>query len=381
MRLIYIAITILVLAGAGFYFYKQGAGHLLSKHERTLSESVVVQKEKDGDYEFYFNKEGEYTLYKGLSPDKIDWSTPILTMQGSEIELDEISPDKRLFFGITGDNIDTIIVSERLIPLEGTLNFRDVGGIPTADGRVVKWGKVYRSGKLSKLTKRDLRYFGELNIQTILDFRNDVEIKKDPDRYPTSYDVQYLQYPIGDKSGETYVAYEQKVRSGEIKGKESKALFIELMKQFADTVAKDFKPLFTHLQEAKDVPLVYHCTGGKDRTGFATAMFLSALNVERKTVINDYLMSNYYRYDKNLSNMRKARLVRMDTEMLGYLMQVNEDYINAVFEVIDDKFDGIDNYLEVQFGLTKEVREKMIQMYTYDINDYLPQVSLVETRN
>lgn len=374
MRLTYLIIAILLFAllGFGLYTYKNSQ-HFLSEKIRTLSESVVVEKEKDGDYKFFFDQEGSYTIYKGDTPETIDWKKPFATVAGSEIEFDDLSEDSRLYFGVTGDNLaEPIIVSERLIPLQGTLNFRDIGGIPTTDGRVVKWGKMYRSGKLADLTKRDLRYFEQLGIKTILDFRNDIEIEKDPDRYPTSYDVLYKQYPIGGKSGATYVAYEAKVRSGEVKGSQSKDLFIELMRQFADSIAQDFKPVLDHLQNKNTIPLLYHCTSGKDRTGFATAMILSALNVDRDIIINDYMMSNFYRFKKIKGNLFKAKLVRMDAEMLSYVMQVNEDYITAVFKVIDEKHGGIDNYLAEQFGLTEAVRAQLVQDYTYTIEEIAP---------
>lgn len=369
MRLTYIIIALVVVALLGFAYYTyEQSQHFLSEKIRTLSESVVVEKNDDGDYKFFFDLEGSYTIYKGESPTTIDWKKPFAKVEGSEIEFEELSEDSRLYFGITGDQLDEpIIVSERLIPLEGTLNFRDIGGIPTQDGRVVNWGTIYRSGKLSGLSKRDLRYFENLGINTILDFRNDIEIEKDPDRYPTSYDILYKQYPIGGKSGATYVAYEAKVRSGEVSGSQSKDLFIELMRQFADSIAQDFKPVLDHLKDESTTPLLYHCTSGKDRTGFATAMILSALNVDREIIVNDYMMSNFYRFKKIKGNLFKAKLIRMDAEMLSYVMQVSEDYINAVFTVIDEKHGGIDQYLAEQFGLTEAVREELVQKYTYNI--------------
>ncbi|MFK7933459.1 MAG: tyrosine-protein phosphatase [Saprospiraceae bacterium] len=381
MRLTYLIITAVVIALLGFGYYTYGESqHFLSEKIRTLSESVVVEKNDDGDYKIFFDQEGDYKIYKGDSPAKIDWDTPFATVSGSEIKFEKLSKDSRLYFGITGEQLaEPVIVSERLIPLKGTLNFRDIGGIPTQDGRVVKWGTIYRSGKLADLTKRDLRYFENLGIKTILDFRNDIEIEKDPDRYPTSYDILYKQYPIGGKSGATYVAYEAKVRSGEVTGSQSKDLFIELMRQFADSVAQDFKPVLDHIQNGNTTPLLYHCTSGKDRTGFATAMILSALNVDREIIVNDYMMSNFYRFKKIKGNLFKAKLVRMDAEMLSYVMQVNEDYINAVFTVIDEEHGGIDNYLTEQFGLTEAVREQLIQNYTYEIGEIAPlEVATIE---
>ena len=121
--------------------------------------------------------------------------------------------------------------------MDGSKNFRDIGGLPTADGRFVSWGKIYRADKLSDLSERDLEYFADLGIHTIIDFRHDVEVNKHPDRYPTSYPIEYIRHPIGDKEGATYAAFEHKVRKKKIVGNDVKDLFAELMTQFADSVA------------------------------------------------------------------------------------------------------------------------------------------------
>jgi protein-tyrosine phosphatase len=140
---------------------------------------------------------------------------------------------------------------------------------------------------------------------------------------------------------------------------------VDVMKSFADTLATDVKPVFDlMLSDKADAPLLYHCTGGKDRTGYMTAMILLALGVERKTITEDYLMSNYYRRDLNIRNMKRARLIGLDAETLEYAMLVRKEYMDAVFEVIDTKYGGNASYLEAKFGLTEEKRNELKRRYT-----------------
>src|SRR5690606_12695738 len=101
-----------------------------------------------------------------------------------------------------------------------------------------------------------------------------------------------------------------------------------------------------------------------DRTGYTTAMILAALGVDRKTITNDYLMSNYFRKEANLKNMRRIRLTGLDVETIDYAILVREEYMDAVFEVINDKYGGVDTYLETKFGLTPEKRNELKRRYT-----------------
>ncbi len=357
---------ILILLGIFFFLTIMSCGvtNWLASKERTLSESVVVTKNLEGDYIFNFYEPDDWKVFMGPSPSEINYDFVAAQSKGRTMRVARISPNDRLYFAVTAPDRDTFIVSERRIPMEGSKNFRDIGGLPTKDGRYVSWGKIYRADKLSDLSSRDLDYFANLGIHTIIDFRNDVEVNKHPDRYPSSYPIEYLRHPIGDKEGETYAAFEHKVRKKKIVGKQVKELFAELMTQFADSVAGDFKPLFDRLLLDDSTPLVYHCSGGKDRTGYASAMILLALGVDEETVRKEYLMSNYYRYDKNKKNMRIARLLFYDLSTLEYLMVVQQEYIDAVFNVIKD-YGGVDQYLEDKFDLTFEKRELLREKYTF----------------
>ncbi len=345
-----------------FSFYSCTVSPNAKDPPRTLARKAIVNKSADGYYSIHFSKAGKWKIYHGPSPEKIDW-TKFSQIDGEVFQLPDRYQDQRLFFGLAGAHGDSIILSERLIPLKGQPNFRDLGGLETNDGRYVKWGMIYRSGKLSNLKKNDLQYMSHLGIRSVVDLRNDVEIAKDPDRIPEG--ATYYQIPVGDKEGKAYNKLRRMVMKEGYRKAKAKTLFVDVMRSFADSLAEDIRPIFDLLlSEEESTPMVYHCTGGKDRTGYTTAMILLALGVDRKTITDDYLMSNYYRKEANLKNMRKIRLTGLDAETIDYAILVRKEYMEAVFGVIDEKYGGTDAYLELKFGLTKEKREEFKRRYS-----------------
>jgi protein-tyrosine phosphatase len=138
------------------------------------------------------------------------------------------------------------------------------------------------------------------------------------------------------------------------------------MEAFADSVSHDFQPVLDLLLVDGNEPLIYHCSGGKDRTGFMTAVILAAMDVDMKTIRQDYLMSNYYRQRANQKKIRQARLIGLDQETLEYLFIVRDSYFDSVINTVNERYGDMDNYLAVKFGLTREVRDQLKEKYTYE---------------
>lgn len=329
--------------------------------ERTLNETVVVERDQEGAYSLTFDREGTWKIYKGNTPSTINWEAMEIQIEGKEIVLNNLGPN-RIFFGIENDKNERMVVSERKIYMQKIPNFRDLGGLPTTDGRMVSWGKIYRSSRLSEFKGNDLDYFNSLGIKAVVDFRYDSEIKKDPDDLPAT--VKYYKLPIGGSESPEYTALKKEVLGGALKGAKAKERFGKVMQQFADSAAHDFKPVMDLLVAANEVPLVYHCSGGKDRTGFMSSIILTALGVDEETIKNEYMMSNFYRYKANKRVVRLGRFAGVDPETMGYAIVVQREYIDGVFQIIKEKYGNIDNYLEVQFGLTPELRQRMKDLYT-----------------
>ncbi len=230
----------------------------------------------------------------------------------------------------------------RMMALEGAYNVRDLGGYPTADGKKVKWNKTLRSGDLNLLTKSDLEHFENMNLKTIIDFRDSNEIAQAADRLPTTLKNSHLlsidagsiieMQSISEESAPTLLAKAN----------------IAFVKDFQD----QYREFFRILQNEKSAPLLFHCSAGKDRTGYAAAMFLSSLGVDREVIMEDYLLSAELvkeKYDSIVSAF----------PVLEPLMTVRPEYLQAAFDEIDLNYGGTEKYLTDCLNVDLELMRKL----------------------
>lgn len=340
----------------------------LNAPEVTPDTRINLVRQADGDYLLKTNEGGVQPIYLGTRPANIDWSKPYGKRQGRRTIISNPGLADRYFIGMLTEAGDTLIVSDQRIPLSGSNNFRDIGGIPTKDGRYVRWGQIYRSDRLSALTSNDLKYLESLGLQTVYDFRSESEVAEDPNILPNIEGLEYINEPIYfDVEDTTQVR--ERILNGEISKVEASDILVQGNRLFATSMSQRFQPFIDCLLEGKG-PIVYHCTSGKDRTGFATLLLLSALNVGRDTIVEDYLLSNYYRYEMNQQRLKKLRYAsiikrKLNIETIAPLMIVDRRYINAAYDAIEEKYGTVDNFLEQEYGLDADKRAELIDRYTY----------------
>ncbi len=192
------------------------------------------------------------------------------------------------------------VVGPRLLPFEGTLNFRDVGGYRGLDGRWVRFGRVFRSDHLGALTESDHRLLGSLGVAVVIDFRSDAERSEHGWlAHPT---IEVRREPIVEQMTEQVTPIERIMR------RELTSWTAEDMAAMYRSMLDRFAPRFgavVRAAAASDVqPLVFHCTAGKDRTGLAAALILRLLGVDRDDVLDDYELTNRYRTERRLAELR-----------------------------------------------------------------------------
>lgn len=224
---------------------------------------------------------------------------------------------------------------ERLVATEGMYNVRDLGGCPTSDGARVRRGKLFRGDDLHRATDRDLALFAAIPIQTVIDFRDAHEKRQAPDRLPPGK-IRYVELPI-----EVGNILDVINLSG---GREAADLMVEVNVSLARHSQAVFRDFFRLVAEAEHAPLFFHCSAGKDRTGFAAALLLSALGVARETVIADYRISGDYIRPKYLDYMGQ-------NPDLAPMVESRVDYLNAAFAVIEAEFGGVARYLAEQLDV------------------------------
>lgn len=250
---------------------------------------------------------------------------------------------------------------ERLLPLQGGQNFRDLGGYRTRTGRTVRWGLLYRSGAMNGLTEADFAYLAKLGIRTVCDFRSTEERTAAPVRWP------------GGKTPKVF-ADDYKLDMGGLDFRAARSWSAEqarsmMASSYPGTLEKfngQYRRMFQQLL-AGNVPLAFNCSAGKDRTGVAAALILTALDVPRETVIEDYLLSNRY-FDPKKAVAADSGISQgwrqLPPEVLKAFMGVDRSYIEAVFRVIDAHQGGTEGYLRDALGLNRTDLATLRQRYT-----------------
>jgi protein-tyrosine phosphatase len=239
--------------------------------------------------------------------------------------------------------------AKRKVELTGAVNFRDLGGYTTKDGHHVKWGKVYRSADMSKLTDDDLAVLNKLNVAYDVDLRGTEESKKAPDRMNPNTD--YILCPAGsDNTGNMLQG---------LKGTTNGDSVMQSYYSNTTYLADRYKPFFGKLLGMPgDKSLVFHCTAGKDRTGIGAALLLYTLGVPYETIMSDYEASNYYRAAENKKMAgQMVKYMNINESVANDVVAVKKSYLDATFTAIKAQYGSIDNYLKNQIGLTdKDVK-------------------------
>jgi protein-tyrosine phosphatase len=226
------------------------------------------------------------------------------------------------------------VAAGRRIALDGALNFRDLGGYAAAGGMTAR-GKVFRSDALSELTERDVAVLLDLGLNTVVDLRHERELVASPGVFATHASVRYHHNPVVTVDATDLAPHERLAALD----------FAEFNIAMARQSSSTFAFLFELLAHAEAYPLVFHCAGGRDRTGVAAALVLTAAGVSRDDILADYLLSNDYLVPlmERMSSDYTAQGI--DPEPIVANLRLRESYLFALLDMVDQDFGGIDGYL------------------------------------
>lgn len=261
---------------------------------------------------------------------------------------------------IGGDGQDNGRAPDRFLSLQGGINFRDIGGYRTADGRTIRWGQIYRAGVLSQLTPTDQQYLGQLGIRLVCDLRTESEVSKRPDKLPNTPTCRWLHLPI-----------ENMERSARLRGLFailfSRSQLENLMDEgYTRVMIDENGPLIGQalrlIADAANRPLIIHCSAGKDRTAVIIALLLHILGVPIETILADYTLSNwhYARFRAGFQqDLHKLRRWGITADHLQAVILVKAIRLEKTMAHIQQKYGSVIGYLEQQAGINDQVMNQL----------------------
>jgi protein-tyrosine phosphatase len=245
----------------------------------------------------------------------------------------------------------------RRLPFEGAVNFRDIGGYPTLDGRVTRWKAVYRSDSLADMTPADLDGFAALGIRTLCDFRTEQERSRKPNRLPEDHGIKVAEISFIPTGTVNMLAA---INAGELGPGEIREEVTTHYRKFVREHGAEYRRMFDLLLEDDCLPFLMHCTSGKDRTGFGAASLLTALRVPREQVVADYVMTNDFRRD--IAHLFPNAISQ---PALQTLTSANTRYIETALDEIEAAFGSQDAWLE-SMGVDGRRRRTLIDRLTVE---------------
>jgi protein-tyrosine phosphatase len=307
-------------------------------------------------------------VYMSDNPDHYyagsDLGTPILHTTDQEALISNPDIDVRHYFYLETEQGEGAILAERQLSLQGTQNFRDLGGYEAQDGRRLKWGKLYRSSKLSALTDVDINYVRRLGLTLICDFRQVLEQKLEPTFLGEEGSHTFASLPVTPGSSSSFM---ENLHKGIIAVDDSAGFMEEINRDFVANQMPQYAEMF-QLLLVGDQQLLIHCASGKDRTGFGAALILDVLGVSEEAIVDDYLLTNkYLPVDKEMERLSKEFSDHsgsaVSEEVLRPMLEVRPEYIRACFDEIRKRYESKEHFYESALCLDNSKVAKLKDRY------------------
>lgn len=312
----------------------------------------------------------QVTVYMSDNPDHYyaggDPGEPVLKTRDQQALV--ANPDKsvRHYFYLESEQGEGVILAERKLSLEGAPNFRDLGGYETADGRRLKWGKLYRSSKLSSLSDVDMGYVRRLGLTLICDFRQVLEQELEPTLLHGENMPLLASLPITPGSSANFL---ENLHKGIIAVDDAAGFMEQINRDFVINQMPRYAEMF-QLLLAGDQQLLIHCASGKDRTGFGAALILDVLGVSEEAIVQDYLLTNrYLPIDEEIRRLSSEFTdhtgAAVSPEVLRPMLEVRPEYIRACFEEIRRRYESKDHFYESALSLDVAQVERLKDRYLH----------------
>jgi protein-tyrosine phosphatase len=247
-------------------------------------------------------------------------------------------------------------VAERLLPLQGGRNFRDLGGYMTSDGRQVRWGRLFRSGSMVDLTAADYAYLSSLGIQVICDFRSTEERDQEPIRWSGANPPAMIARNYANASSSQGSLF-----AGNPDGPTVRLRMAKLYETLPYDHIESYRLMFSKLA-AGQAPLAFNCSAGKDRTGVGAALLLTTLGVPWTTVLGDYTLTNdVINFETILQRSPKGKppagfneVSQLSKDARAQLQRADPLYLQTAFSTIKRQEGSIAAFVRGRLGVSDD---------------------------
>jgi protein-tyrosine phosphatase len=230
----------------------------------------------------------------------------------------------------------SILTIQRVLPVDGTFNFRDLGGYPTTDGRLTRWRMLYRSDSLHRLST-----LPDLGLRSIVDLRYPAECENEPCAVASDSSVQYYPLPLFENP--------QRPADGSVPDLDA------IYRVIVNTRQAQLVRVLDRLASNDALPAVVFCTAGKDRTGVVIALLLELLGVERSAIVADYAASGPLLADSSLGERVRASITArgLDASVADRLLVSPPEHMERLLTYVDETYGGVEA-LATQAGLAPQ---------------------------
>lgn len=254
---------------------------------------------------------------------------------------------------------------QRVLPLAGGRNFRDLGGYPTKDGRRVKWGRLFRSGTMAFLTDADYDYLSDIGINVVVDLRSNEERAGEPTEWRANPTAEYVAADYEATTGNEGLV--TMFRTPDVSPEKMRDAMISLYETIPLDHAPRYRDIFNRLADGQ-APLAWNCSAGKDRAGTAAALVLTALGVSKHFVRNDYALSDQVvdfeaAFTSVDDDSPYTHLAQIPRQVLRPVLRSDPDYISALFTSLKRDFGSPFAYLDEALGVDRAMITRLRELY------------------
>jgi len=252
---------------------------------------------------------------------------------------------------------------DRTLGLKTAVNLRDIGGYPTSDGRRVRWGRFYRSGTLNELSTEDVAAMANLGLTLICDLRSPEEVAESPEDI-ARFGAVYQHSPV-QATRDSLRQLQAIMFRPESLSDIMRASYNDVM---LESNAGLIGGILRQMSDSANLPMLIHCTAGKDRTGVIAAVLLATLGVPDEVIAADYALSNlfYHRFRVYVGViLKKVRWLGLSLDALHPLMIADGGMMSEMLVKLRAKYGTVEAYLTTRAGLTPvevaRLRENLIE--------------------